>query len=228
MSDSNYSRVAVYVDGFNLYYGLKSANWRRFYWLDIRKLAESLLKEGQELTVVKYFTARTSGSLPNHTPEEAEEAEKRLLRQAKYLTALSVVGGVQIFEGVYQSKPKYCKVCESPYYRHEEKKTDVSIATEILRDAFQDRYDVAILISADSDLVPAFSAVRELFASKKVVSVFPPERAGKELRKISHGSFTIGRAKVAACQLPDSVVDPDGNVFSRPEEWSAGDIESDL
>ena len=31
-------RVAVYVDGFNLYYGLKSKGWRRFYWLDIRAL----------------------------------------------------------------------------------------------------------------------------------------------------------------------------------------------
>ena len=28
-------RVSVYVDGFNLYYGLRSRGWRRYYWLDL-------------------------------------------------------------------------------------------------------------------------------------------------------------------------------------------------
>lgn len=31
--------------------------------------------------------------------------------------------------------------------------TDVNIAVEMMRDAFQDRFDAALLISADSDLV---------------------------------------------------------------------------
>ena len=37
-------RVIVYVDGFNLYYGLKARNWRRYYWLDLRDLAERMLR----------------------------------------------------------------------------------------------------------------------------------------------------------------------------------------
>ncbi len=53
-------RVTVYVDGFNLYYGLGSKGWRRYYWLDVRRLAESLLHPGQRLTAVRYFTARLS------------------------------------------------------------------------------------------------------------------------------------------------------------------------
>ena len=40
-------RVAVYVDGFNLYYGLRSKGWRRYYWLDLRSLSEQLLRPGQ-------------------------------------------------------------------------------------------------------------------------------------------------------------------------------------
>jgi hypothetical protein len=51
-------RVAVYVDGRNLYYGLKSRGWRRYYWLDLRRLAENLLRPSQRLTAVRYFTAR--------------------------------------------------------------------------------------------------------------------------------------------------------------------------
>ena len=30
-----HQRVAVYIDGFNLYYGLKSKGWSRYYWLDL-------------------------------------------------------------------------------------------------------------------------------------------------------------------------------------------------
>ena len=50
--------MAVYVDGLNLYHGLKSRGWRRYYWLNLRRLAERLLRPGQSLVAVKYFTAR--------------------------------------------------------------------------------------------------------------------------------------------------------------------------
>lgn len=53
-------RVSVYVDGFNLYYGLKSKGWRHYYWLDLRRLSEKLLRPGQRLVMVRYFTARVS------------------------------------------------------------------------------------------------------------------------------------------------------------------------
>ncbi len=51
-------RVSVYVDGFNLYYGLKSKGWRRYYWLDLRRLSENLLRPGQRLAMVRYFTTK--------------------------------------------------------------------------------------------------------------------------------------------------------------------------
>jgi hypothetical protein len=37
-------RLTVYVDGFNLYYGLKSKGWKRYYWLNLQKLGENLRK----------------------------------------------------------------------------------------------------------------------------------------------------------------------------------------
>ena len=33
-------RVITYIDGFNLYFGLKSAGWNRFYWLNLQTMAE--------------------------------------------------------------------------------------------------------------------------------------------------------------------------------------------
>ena len=33
------SRVVAYVDGFNLYFGLRSKGWKKYYWLDLCALA---------------------------------------------------------------------------------------------------------------------------------------------------------------------------------------------
>ena len=50
-------QVAVYIDGFNLFYGMRSKGWKRFYWLDVYQLAENLLLSSQQLSIVRYFTA---------------------------------------------------------------------------------------------------------------------------------------------------------------------------
>ena len=55
-------KVIAYVDGFNLYFGLKEKGWRRFYWLNIQLLVKNLLKVNQQLVTTKYFTARVIAS----------------------------------------------------------------------------------------------------------------------------------------------------------------------
>ena len=55
-------RVSVYIDGFNLYYGLKAAKYKQYYWLDLVKLSRNLLRSDQSLVITKYFTARIIGA----------------------------------------------------------------------------------------------------------------------------------------------------------------------
>jgi len=50
-------QVIAYVDGFNLYYGMKEKGWRRYYWLNLELLIRNLLLNNQHLRMVKYFTA---------------------------------------------------------------------------------------------------------------------------------------------------------------------------
>jgi uncharacterized LabA/DUF88 family protein len=54
------ARVIAYIDGFNLYFGLKSSRWDRYLWLNVQNLAGNLLKPDQTLIHTKYFTARVS------------------------------------------------------------------------------------------------------------------------------------------------------------------------
>lgn len=59
---SEKEKVIVYVDGFNLYFGLLEAGLSYCKWLNINKLAINLLKKNQELIEVKYFTSRISNN----------------------------------------------------------------------------------------------------------------------------------------------------------------------
>ncbi|HLT63388.1 MAG TPA: NYN domain-containing protein [Pseudohongiella sp.] len=137
-------RVVSYIDGFNLYFGLKSKGWKRYYWLDLSALSESLLIPGQELQSTHYFTSRL-------TPTSVNWADKQ--RQDTYLDALQARNNVFIHYGHYLKKTRECRQCKANWPDYEEKMTDVNIAVQLLADAYDDKFDTAIIISADSDLV---------------------------------------------------------------------------
>jgi hypothetical protein len=71
------TRVAAYIDGFNLYHGLRSKHGRKYLWLDFELVVTRLLKPYQELTVVRYFTASVRDDAP------------ALARRSSYLGALA-------------------------------------------------------------------------------------------------------------------------------------------
>lgn len=198
-------KVAVYIDGFNLYFGLK-AGYPRFKWLNTESLAKMFLKHGQTLSGVKYFTSRVSNN---------PDKEKR---QNIYLEALESTA-TEIIYGHYQNHMVKCKRCGSAWPSANEKMTDVNIATRMIVDAINNIYDVAILVSGDSDLVPPILAIKEHFPNKKVIVAFPPKRHNINIKLHAHGSFVIGRKLLKDCQFPEKVVKPNGFILNKPTEW---------
>lgn len=207
-SEAHGHRVAVYVDGFNLYYGLRSRGWRRFYWLDVRALGQNLLRPGQRLVGVRYFTARVAGR---------DRGKQR--RQGVFLEALETLAGVHTHYGHFLSKPRECRVCGARWTVFEEKMTDVNIAVRMLGDAQDDVFDTAILVSADSDLAGPVEAVLGRYSGKRVVAVFPPGRRSDRLRQAASTAFTVGRKVLKDSQLPDRIAKADGFVLERPQRW---------
>jgi len=200
-------RTIAYVDGFNLYFGLKAKGWYKYYWLNIKTLIKSLLKPDQQLCMTKYFTARIS-----YPPSKQR-------RQQTFLEALSTLNNFQIYYGKYQLNSIICNKCRNKNWIPNEKKTDVNIAVELLSDAFQNTFDVALLVSADSDLVPPVKKVREIFPEKRVIVCSPPARSSKELNQAAHGFLNIGEAKIRNSLFPLEIVKPDGFVLKCPERW---------
>ena len=200
-------RVIAYIDGFNLYFGLRSKGWQQYLWLNLQSLVHKLLKQNQTLVCTKYFTARVTSPPDKHK------------RQTTFIEALETLSDFEIYYGKYQLNPVKCRNCGWQWQQPSEKKTDVNIAVEMLKDTYQDNFDVALLVSADSDLVPVIEAIREVFPEKRIIAAFPPGRSSKELANTANSCFTIGRARIAHSLFPEEVWKAEGSVLKCPPSW---------
>ena len=213
------SRVIVYIDGFNLYYGLREKGWKRYYWLDLQKLSNNLLKPDQTLVKIKYFTARISSGDSNTPTPIRKKMEAKRRRQNCYLEALQTCQKIEIFEGHYLPKVVNCHKCGSFWPHPEEKMTDVNIATQMLTDAFKNEFDTALVVSGDSDIVPPITVILKEFKKKRIIAVFPPERVSVKLKHATTGYLSISEAKLRKSMFPNEIKKPDGYILKRPRRW---------
>ncbi len=204
-------RVIAYVDGFNLYFGLRQSGWRKYYWLDLPMLVTKLLKPDQKLVSTHYFTARIRAN--GHNADDAK-------RQNNYIDALVTRPNLSVQFGHYLPKTRKCKKCGASWPDYEEKMTDVNIAAQLLSDAFDDHFDTAIIVSGDSDLTTPIQRVRQRFTAKKIIVAFPPNRHSAQLKQVAHGHLTVGEDKLKGAQLPDPVLSVGGYPLHRPTHWN--------
>jgi len=199
-------KVIAYIDGFNLYFGMREAGLDKCRWLNVRALVISLLKPHQELIDIKYFTSRVSNN-----PDKQK-------RQSTYIDALESIG-IKIIYGNYQDGSIECKRCGNLWRTAKEKRTDVNIATAIIVDAYTDQYDMAMLISGDSDLTPPIIEVHNLFKNKRVFIAFPPKRHNSSMALVAKGSETIGKKKLLGAQFDEELISKHGYKLKIPTEW---------
>jgi hypothetical protein len=100
MSNGTGRRVVGYVDGFNLYHGMRSRFGRKWLWLDVEALVGVLRPPDDEVGLVRYFTARVRD-------DPAGGA-----RQKRYLNGLKAhCTTLKIHLGRYQAKERRCRFC---------------------------------------------------------------------------------------------------------------------
>ena len=214
-------KTIAYIDGGNLYFGLLRRR-PSCKWLDLRSFTEALLNETHELVAIKYFTARVKTY-----PYDAAAVE----RQNVYLQAIKAHGGIEIIEGYYNKNKIWipaidpdCRVCTSSIngYVHvmkmEEKRSDVNIVTEMLRDSYTNAIDSIMLISGDADFIAPLDLIR--YELGKQVLVFNPHQRATDLRFHATYCRDIPPDLPARCQLPDEVPLADGRTIHRPKAWA--------
>jgi hypothetical protein len=207
-------RVNVYVDAFNLYYGcLKGTPFR---WLDLEALSRRYVRAGR-LHRVRYFTA-------NVTPRPDDPRAPQ--RQQAYLRALRTIPFLTVHLGRFQESEVRMRLADPPrggpttvvVRRTEEKGSDVNLASHLLMDAMKGDFELALVVSNDSDLCePIRMTIRE--AGRPVGVLIPHDRASIDIARIPPTFIKrIRRGALAASQFPDVIHDARGPVH-RPPGW---------
>jgi len=201
-------RVIVYIDGFNFYYGLKSHNWTKYYWLDCVSLFQKFIRTHQQLVELNYFSAK---------PKDQGKSQ----RQEAFFSGNKSNPLFHLHLGKFLKKVITCRKCSHVYHTYEEKQTDVDIAVKMIGDVVHDRCDISILVSADSDLIPPINFIRGHKVNHKIFVYFPPQRFSYELTNKADRIVKLENheGRFANSLLPDPVTLASGIQLPKPAIW---------
>ena len=206
-------RTRVYIDGFNLYYG--SLRGSDFKWVDPVALSRVILPRKNKIDLVRFFTAKISAR--GDDPDAPQ-------RQQTYLDALDAhCSGLEIHYGHFLvSKVRMRLASPIPggpttaeVVKTEEKGSDVNLAVHMLNDAWRNDFDVAVVLSNDSDLAEPMRMVREM---GKTVGLLTPEgrRLSKELKQYASFMRPVRIGAIRRCQMPSPIP---GTGIHKPKSW---------
>lgn len=197
-----------FIDGFNLYHSIKRASQTdpKFLdckWLNIEALCNRYIDTGNEsFAGIKYFTALSW-------------KPTSLLKQQSYIGALEAhCTNIEIVYGKFKERDKRCPICNKVYLTHEEKLTDVNLAISVFENAYINTFDIAVIVSADSDLIPPIRTIKRTFISKKIAILPPYGNSAIDLLSNAHIKYKMKANALMQSQLPDSV-----GLYTRPPEW---------
>jgi uncharacterized LabA/DUF88 family protein len=217
------SPVNVYIDGYNLYRGIKDSPrlYPYYLWLDIAQLCTNLVNKRDEVVrSIKFFTAYPIGG--------SQDNQEKLFRHKTYMGAIQAKDTrVEVRLGIMQPRPYVCEVpkidggCQLTFRRFIEKQTDVGIGATMVADVLSNECSSVYIISGDSDLVPACRIVRERRPDVKIRFWFPPKRGTftDELKDNSDSWNVIDDQEIMLRQLPFIVRLPSGATFQKPKKW---------
>ncbi|MEK7668913.1 MAG: NYN domain-containing protein [Gemmatimonadota bacterium] len=141
-----------------------------------------IIGSGAELAGIHYFSA-----LAKHLEATKPDVTRR--HQA-FISCLEATG-VTVSLSRFKRKSTRCNVCGARLERHEEKETDVAIASTLFELFHLAACDTAVILSGDTDLAPAVRTVQRVFRGARVHFAFPYGRKSKELAQLAPGSFQM-------------------------------------
>jgi len=216
-------RTAIYIDGYNLYYGRLRGT--QFKWLDVVALFSQITRSIEpysQINLVKFFTAPALPKFSRHGKESMRsQNDYHRALEAKYPDKFQKVLGSHVYEKDGTKMPLYV---DDKYFDKEntvrvwrlvEKKTDVNLALAMYRDANRGVVDQVVLISNDTDTEPVIRALIEDFPSLKIGIIIPrpPQISGKKVRpasinliNLAHWSRShINDEELIFAQLPEQI-----------------------
>ena len=165
-------RVAIFIDGSNLYHDLKKFNIKTTFEEIIKKLETK-----REIVDIFYYTALPDKSIN----EEKYQEHKRFLEKIKKIPNFHVIL-CNLRKIIFKDGSIEFMI----------KGDDIYLATDLIKGAYENLYDVAIIVSGDADFIPAINLVQK--NRKKVINAFFPKSSSYLLRDCCDGSINLKKA----------------------------------
>lgn len=185
---ANMERVMIFIDGSNLYHGLKACVGHAR--LDFRRFSE-LLCGPRRLVHTNYYTV----------PLRQSDNPSQYAGQQKFLSRLRQIPRFTTHLGrlVDRQRQETCPDCSKKFSvgYQTEKGVDVQIAAHMLAFAFDNQYDRVILISQDGDFAPVVEEVRRF--NKHVENADFALRLPSYLSKSCSAVVPLDAAFLASC-----------------------------
>lgn len=229
-------RVRLYIDGFNMYgaiadhckseRGFKRHDPQHLKWLSYRSLSAYILQKlrsrsdivDPEIDAINLYTTLPDVNYGLSSSEIAFETSRRG-RHQKYISAM-VHEDVRVHHGKFKEVFTTCKLCKGEFPRNVEKETDVHVAVDLVADSLRGEIDVAIVLSGDSDLGPAFETVRNKSGVILISVVFAPRTSSRNLDRYSHQSLRLTIPELERHLLPEIVRSNGRGDTNRPPEYA--------
>lgn len=228
-------RAIFYIDGFNFYY-LRTKNQPQHKWLNLKILADKIVPPGTVVSRVNYYTAAVSGKLDPDAPR----------RQQALFSALATIPEVNVVKSRFLYSEKWAGLVHPPeakppgtvwvppypdvvkVRKSEEKGSDVNLGVHLVRDAFTDAFDVAYVLTNDTDLVePIRIVTKEVGKRVGIVAPCRPIKRGARtipvpapsLSKVGSFVHYVDDAELAAAQFSATILRPGKKPIHRPTTW---------
>lgn len=185
-------RVAVFIDGSNLYFKLRTLIPTKMDFIRYRycELVAGLLNSDEQLSYVGYYVGvvRDTKRTKNHEKtQELVKNQQKLFEQLRHQQVTVVKGYLLERDG-----------------RFFEKGVDVRLAVDIVTMAQARKYDVGIVISSDTDLIPAMQAAQTL--KREIVHIGFEHQPSLALIRQADRSQLITRAEAERLTTLDITV----------------------
>lgn len=180
-------RVMIFIDGGNFEGSCRSIHSSLTHEIDFEKLSKVLVEQtGGESYEGTYFYCSYR---PKSKGLSAEEIEK-IDRKIKFYDALQYKTGYTVKKFRRKFRSDTCEQCGKTTTFTIEKGVDSNLVADLLALAWENAYDIAVVISDDADLVPAIQYLKTK-AKKVYHASFERLQHGQEVRKLCFGLIDL-------------------------------------
>lgn len=179
---SSKKRVAVFIDGNNFYFGLrklygKNKSLKNF---DFERFSQ-FLAGNEEVVGIYYYNAL----LDREHNSDKYESQKEFFEGFRKISNFNLVLCKLLKRTVTGTNKVYYII----------KEDDINMAVDMVENAYDDKYDTAVLVSGDGDLVPAVRSVKK--KNKIVKNVYFKNSSSRNLKNFCDESLELTKENLS-------------------------------